>query len=1084
MTALLAATLASAAPAAQGPEPLGRSDIPIALVLSGGVSLGSYEAGVSWAVVRFSAGARSHGMPEGLGAPRLVAVTGASAGSVNALLSAIDWCSESSPDDDSVDRNLIREAWMGIGLDALLPEDFAGYAPGDALLSSVPLIRALDGFDAWVTRTAARRQFRPGCRLPIGVTVTRARAEEEELGGLSVRTQRFALPWRLEVFPDGAAHVVSQHLEGTESRADVLEAPHAGGDRSDLSWAQVEQGILASAAFPVAFRARELCDCSAHCPVANRVTSGTCEGPRGPITALSCPARSAEGEPLSLCAHRYVDGGIFDNTPVGLGVELTQAVFAPQPLQPVTYVFIDPDLRRLKPEMPEAPPSETRAGRAPAPENLESAVRLLGELVATSRTRDLSRTLREGSWNITTRGLLYETAGSLVSFAAVDRQVGAALGLAPAHSGELLPRAVPGAAIRAATGQALLRCFATPMTAADAIRRCARELLETAAGRGAASVRRLDDEEVIALAEAMAQAAANMIAQGHGGVRRDPSLFADQMIIGAVGMVFLADEIPRVVQGGVPEARLLRFRGALLETIQLGRGLGADVARLANGVLADELEALAADPALRPAASHASGVLHANPEVLFVPQDLSPVIAALDRSGERHGRLVRELVRFGPVLQMEIVRLHRLSRAADALEHARSERALRLSSRFAPITGSQLANFGAFLDRPFREYDYYAGVYDAAHAIAVAMCEAAAGDAGPPPLRKATAASELDPSAPDTQRCIGRALDAVRRGLDLERSPTAARIFRMLAQAELEASLGAAATATLVREASWSWLGAAPGADPDAAVVTVGEVLLSSRVPCSPGAQSVCTEDLSFEEFVSRLAARGYRPVDANMRALLDDSSEWMRHTARKLVDRSLERERVAEGGSYPVPAVLLAHGVGEMWLRGAQGTGPMPRLDVDSSSIPGLSLTPSLEPSRFVAHLVPYRIDLDVARGGFAVSWLDPTLWVNNAFSIVGQLTPISYQGSGEKLRSSIGLLPTAHVAGVSIGGGPTAAFRWTDGDAEIGACARLSVFQNRFSLEAGSHSFARGDRAPYVAIGVSDLNGAFFWLLRGGQR
>jgi len=364
------------------------------------------------------------------------------------------------------------------------------------------------------------------------------------------------------------------------------------------------------------------------------------------------------------------------------------------------------------------------------------------------------------------------------------------------------------------------------------------------------------------------------------------------------------------------------------------------------------------------------------------------------------------------------------------------------------------------------------------------MCEASAAAGAPPPLRKANSASELDLSAPDTQRCIGRALDAVRRGLDLDRSTTAARIFGLLAAAELDASLGEAAGRALTGEPSWSWVGAPPAAPADGAVVIVAEVLLSSRVPCNAGAQSLCIEDLSFSEFVARLAARGYRPVDASMRALLDDSAEWMRNTARKLVDRSLERERLAPGASYPAPPILLAHGAGEMWLRGAQGTGQMPRLDIDASSVPGTSLTPSLEPSRVVAHVVPYRLDLDVARGGFSTSWFDPTLWLTPSFSVVAQITPISYEVSGQTFRSSIGLLPTAHASGISIGAGPKVGFRWTGGDPELGGCARFSVFQDRFSLEVGFRSLTVSDHAPYVAIGVSDLNGAFFWLLQGGRR
>jgi len=43
---------------------------------------------------------------------------------------------------------------------------------------------------------------------------------------------------------------------------------------------------------------------------------------------------------------------------------------------------------------------------------------------------------------------------------------------------------------------------------------------------------------------------------------------------------------------------------------------------------------------------------------------------------------------------------------------------LRLTSRAHPIVGEHLAHFGAFLARPFREYDFYAGLYDALYFVA------------------------------------------------------------------------------------------------------------------------------------------------------------------------------------------------------------------------------------------------------------------------------------------------------------------------------------------------------------------------------
>src|SRR5882762_9082462 len=51
----------------------------LAFIISGGVSLGSYEAGLTWAIVRYLRAS---------GGTDLAAVTGASAGGINALMAA------------------------------------------------------------------------------------------------------------------------------------------------------------------------------------------------------------------------------------------------------------------------------------------------------------------------------------------------------------------------------------------------------------------------------------------------------------------------------------------------------------------------------------------------------------------------------------------------------------------------------------------------------------------------------------------------------------------------------------------------------------------------------------------------------------------------------------------------------------------------------------------------------------------------------------------------------------------------------------------------------------------------------------
>jgi len=68
-----------------------REPIDLSMVISGGVSLGAYEAGYNWAMVKMLSNARERNKTLDI---KLRSVTGASAGSINALLSAMYWCQE------------------------------------------------------------------------------------------------------------------------------------------------------------------------------------------------------------------------------------------------------------------------------------------------------------------------------------------------------------------------------------------------------------------------------------------------------------------------------------------------------------------------------------------------------------------------------------------------------------------------------------------------------------------------------------------------------------------------------------------------------------------------------------------------------------------------------------------------------------------------------------------------------------------------------------------------------------------------------------------------------------------------------
>ena len=107
MVLLAIGLLAAAPPAARG---------RVALTISGGVSLGNYEAGLTWVIIRYLRIAANR--------TELAAVTGASAGATNAFLAAAMWCADENVDADP-DTNLFHDLWAPVGLDDLLPEGSA-----------------------------------------------------------------------------------------------------------------------------------------------------------------------------------------------------------------------------------------------------------------------------------------------------------------------------------------------------------------------------------------------------------------------------------------------------------------------------------------------------------------------------------------------------------------------------------------------------------------------------------------------------------------------------------------------------------------------------------------------------------------------------------------------------------------------------------------------------------------------------------------------------------------------------------------------------------------------------------------------
>src|SRR5260370_28919927 len=157
------------------------------------------------------------------------------------------------------------------------------------------------------------------------------------------------------------------------------------------------------------------------------------------------------------------------------------------------------------------------------------------------------------------------------------------------------------------------------------------------------------------------------------------------------------------------------------------------------------------------------------------------------------------------------------------------------------------------------------------------------------------------------------------------------------------------------------------------------------------------------------------------MRLVLTNPDRFWQSTLKKLADRSAVSEL-----SRPDPpsslqeTVLFGLGAGELWTRRALGKSSPPRLVVDPSSLPGEAPPYSREWTVAAAHLIPYRVALDVSRGGVALAWLEPELLLTRGLSIVSVIEPVDFEGRGELLSSTIGALPTVHCAGISLVAGP----------------------------------------------------------------
>ncbi|HEX6590347.1 MAG TPA: patatin-like phospholipase family protein [Longimicrobiales bacterium] len=342
--AALAIVLLSSGAAAQGGKQLpapSQTDvddpIPLIFSISGGISLGAYQAGVNWALLQgFQLRRIDEARADRLGIPpvELAAVTGASAGNINTVFWAVEWCRALAPDAGALpgpDSTLFWDLWIDKADIGRIFPDSAGSEAAlfdrEALFGSV---------DAALEERTAQVTAAP-CGFPIGVTMTAVRPDSIRITeGFSVPTQRFAalmraknsaVPGRLTFHPiDSLSERVAASF-GT-----LLEMSYPGAIPVD----SVRAIAAASSSFPLAFAPMQI--------------------------------RHA-GEP-----ELFMDGGIFDNNPVGLALSL-YLHFRGKGGRAPTIVYVNPGRGRAP--LPVDPPNTeaiAAGGVGPAFQTIRSAI--------------------------------------------------------------------------------------------------------------------------------------------------------------------------------------------------------------------------------------------------------------------------------------------------------------------------------------------------------------------------------------------------------------------------------------------------------------------------------------------------------------------------------------------------------------------------------------------------------------------------------------------------------------------------------------------------------------------------------------
>ncbi len=311
------------------------------LIISGGISLGAYEAGYNWALLKYM-GYLKHSAKHNDIAMKSIA--GASAGAINTLMSAMAWCRSKEAFDinNTIEQNLFHDMWTDVDFEDLFINKDATLDPANQ--TSLFSRKKIQSLADTIMTELHRPLYDKECSVPFGFAVTRVNPKEVTIKNIKIANKLFHIPFYFKAKEDGSGSVID-NMDSYIQRDNTIHLAQ-DGKPSD---AAIKKAMFASSAFPIAFEQ----------------------------VALDYVYKGEKEHAL------FLDGGVFDNIPLDLGIRLANH-------QSSDFIFMDPkNMRRTFKHTAKDDEKEFR--QSP----INSAIGLLTQIFAASESSVLYNTLSE-----------------------------------------------------------------------------------------------------------------------------------------------------------------------------------------------------------------------------------------------------------------------------------------------------------------------------------------------------------------------------------------------------------------------------------------------------------------------------------------------------------------------------------------------------------------------------------------------------------------------------------------------------------------------------------------------------------------